>query len=218
MTELTDVYNFADDTTFHVCDSSLEDLVNMPEHDANLAIEWFDCSYMKLNEDKCHLIISGHKSEAIWAKIGQTKIWENKNQKLLGLKIDHQLNFDGYLISLCKKAGKKLSALARLENFLSLEQRKLLMKSFIESKFGYCPLTWMFCGRKTNARINYVHERALRIVCRNNSLCFDQLLKIDKSYSIHHKNIQTLELYKVKNNLSNQIMQEIFEKRQNLRL
>ena len=26
--ELTDVYNFADDTTFHACYSSLEDLVN----------------------------------------------------------------------------------------------------------------------------------------------------------------------------------------------
>ena len=63
----------------------------------------------------------------------------------------------------------------------------------------------MFCGRKTNARINHVHERALRIVCRNNNLRFDQLLQIDKSYNIHHKHVQTLatELYKVKNNLSN---------------
>ena len=85
MTELTDVCNFADDATFHGCDSSLEDLVDMLEHDANLAIEWFDCNYMKLNQDKCHL---GHKSEAIWAKIGQTKIWESKNQKLLGVMID----------------------------------------------------------------------------------------------------------------------------------
>ena len=66
------------------------------------------------------------------------------------------------------------------------------MKSFIESQFGYCPLTWMFCGRKTNARLNHVHERTLRIVYRNNSLCFDELLKIDKSYNMHHKNIQTL--------------------------
>ena len=92
------------------------------------------------------------------------------------------------------------------------------MKSFIESQFGYCPLTWMFCGRKTNARINHVHERALRIVYRNNSHCFDQLFQIDKSYNIHHKNIQTLaiELYKVKNYLSNQMMQKIIEKRQNL--
>ena len=63
MTELTDVCNFADDTTVHACDSSLEDLVNRLEHDANLAIEWFDCNYMKLNQDKCHLIISGHKSQ-----------------------------------------------------------------------------------------------------------------------------------------------------------
>ena len=92
------------------------------------------------------------------------------------------------------------------------------MKSFIESQFGYCPLTWMFCGRKTNTRINHGHERALRMVYRNNSLCFDQLLQIDKSYNIHHKNIQTLaiELYKVKNNLSNQIMQEVFEKHESV--
>ena len=83
MTESTDTCNFADDTTFYACDSSLEDLANRLEHDAKLAIEWFDCNYMKLNKDKCDLIISGHKSEAIWAKIGQTKIWESKNQKLL---------------------------------------------------------------------------------------------------------------------------------------
>ena len=28
---------------------------------------------MTLNDDKCLLIISGHKSEAIWAKLGHTK-------------------------------------------------------------------------------------------------------------------------------------------------
>ena len=72
-TELADVCNFADDTTFHVCDSSLENLLNRLEHDANLAVEWFDCNYMKLNEDQSHLIISGHKSEAMFTKIGQTK-------------------------------------------------------------------------------------------------------------------------------------------------
>ena len=120
-------------------------------------------------------VISGHKSEAIWAKIGQTKIWESKNQKLLGVIIDCQLNFDEYLISLSKKARKKLSTLARLAIFLSLEQWKLLMKSFIESQFGYCPLTWMFCGRKTNTRINHVHERAVKRVYRNS---------LDKNYNM----------------------------------
>ena len=51
--------------------------------------------------------------------MGQTKIWESKNQKLLGVITDRQLNCDEYLISLCKKAGKKLSSLARLANFLT---------------------------------------------------------------------------------------------------
>ena len=71
---------------------------------------------MNLNQDKYHLIISGHKYEEIWAKIGQTKIWKSKNKKLLGVITDCQLNFAEYLILVCKKAGKKLSALARLAN------------------------------------------------------------------------------------------------------
>ena len=50
-----------------------EGLINRSEYDGNLTIEWFDCNYIKLNEDKCHLIISGHKSEEIWAKINQKK-------------------------------------------------------------------------------------------------------------------------------------------------
>ena len=62
MTELTDLCNFADDTTFHACDFSLKYLVNKIEcKPSNI---WFDCNYMKLNEDKCQLIVSGHKSEA----------------------------------------------------------------------------------------------------------------------------------------------------------
>ena len=65
---------------FHVYNSSLEDLINRLEHDAKLEIEWFDCSCMKLNEDKCHLIISGHESEAIWLKIGQAKVKESKTR------------------------------------------------------------------------------------------------------------------------------------------
>ena len=54
----------------------------------------------------CHLIISGYKSEAIWAEIGQTKIWESKKQKLLGVVIDRQLNFDEYLNRFVKKLEK----------------------------------------------------------------------------------------------------------------
>ena len=153
LTEFTDVCNFADDTTFFTCDSDLKHLMERLEHDTKLAIEWFENNYMKLNEDKCHLLVAGHRYETLWANIGETRIWESKNEKLLGLTIDRNLNFDDHVFTLCKKAGRKLSALSRISNYMSFEKKKrILLKAFIESQFGYCPLTWMFYSRKANSK------------------------------------------------------------------
>ena len=52
-------------------------------------------------------------------------IWE-RIEKLLWLTIDKNLDFDDYVFTLCKKAGRKLSALSRLSNYLSFEKRILL--------------------------------------------------------------------------------------------
>ena len=135
LTEMTQLCNFADDTTFYVCDKDLNILINRLEHDTSLAVEWFENNFMKLNQDKCHLLVSGHEHEAVWAKIGETKIWESNKQKLLGVVIDRNLNFNEYVFDLCKKAGRKLSVLARLSNYMSFEERKILLKAFVESQF-----------------------------------------------------------------------------------
>ena len=75
LAESTKVCNFADDTTSFVCDKDLKTLISRLEHDSHLAIEWFESNYMKLNQDKCHLLVSGYKHENIWARIGEVKIW-----------------------------------------------------------------------------------------------------------------------------------------------
>ena len=124
LTEMTQVCNFADGTTFYVCDKYLNTLINRLEHDTTLAIDRFEKNFMKLNQDKCHLLVSGHKHETLWAKIGETKILESNKQKLIGVAIDRNLNFDEYVFDLCKKAGRKLSVLARLSNYISFEKRK----------------------------------------------------------------------------------------------
>ena len=88
------------------------------------------------------------------------------------------------------------------------------MTSFTESQFGYCPLAWMFCGRKSNNSINHLHERAFRIVYNGNQPSFENLLWKDRSVSTHHRNMQifAIEIYKVKNNISTPLMSELFEK------
>ena len=93
------------------------------------------------------------------------------------------------------------------------KKRCVLMKAFITSQFSYCPLVWMFHSRTLNNRINKIHERALRLVYKNETfLSFDDLLKRDRSVSIHQKNLQILatEIYKTKNDLGPKIMKDTF--------
>ena len=99
---------------------------------------------------------------------------------------------------------------------MTLEKRKTLFKAFIQSQFSYCPLVWMFHDRNLNNKINNLHERALRMVYRNGVLTFDELLRIDNSVTVHHRNIHSLaiELYKSKNNLSPDIIKEVFLNRE----
>ena len=200
--------NFADDTSLNSFDMNLENLLFNLERDTLSVIIWFENNYMKLNEDKCHFIIAANTNEHLWINIGNEMIWESKAEKLLGITIDKNLNFTNHLTILCNKISQKVSALVRIVKLLPFHKKRILLKTFIESQFSYCPLIWMFCSRQMNKRINHIHERALRIVYNDYTTSFDNLLKKDKSVTIHHRNIQYLaiEMFKVNNNISPQLV------------
>ena len=95
---------------------------------------------------------------------------------------------------------------------MSFDKKVILLKTFIPSQFNYCPLVLICHSRALNNRINTLHERCLRIVYQNKKSDFETLLKYDKSATIHVRNIHFLvpEIYKVKNNISPEIMRDIF--------
>ena len=134
---------------------------------------------MKLNPDKCHLLVVGNKDNGITATVGSENITESDKEKLLGIEIDRELNFKDHVNSLCKKASNKVNALSRLCNYLPFCRRRLLINAFFYSQFSYCPLVWMFCGRKLNTKINNLHHRVLRAVYRDETSSFDESLKKD---------------------------------------
>ena len=109
---MTDVCNYADDITFHACDLDFKSFITRLGHDTILAIEWCELTYMMLKQNKCHFLFSRHKYETMFVNVGERKIWESK-QNLLGVLIDRDLKFDENVLSQCKKAGKKLTALIR---------------------------------------------------------------------------------------------------------
>ena len=76
--------------------------------------------------------------ENIWAKSGCAKIWESPKQKLLGVVTDRKLKFNEYVSSLCRKAGKKLSAVTRLSHYMRLKQESfnIIHYNVIANWFG----------------------------------------------------------------------------------
>ena len=135
----------------------MESVINNLEKSTNSLLNWFRKNHMKANVDKCHLLVSS--DEVCAAKIEDFTIENSTEEKLLGVKFDSNLSFEGHVTSLCKKASQKLHALARISHYMDLNKRRSLMKAFITSQFSYCPLIWMFHSRNLNNKINgYMNE------------------------------------------------------------
>ena len=134
-----------DTTIYTVSEKKKESVIRALETSSSLLFGWFNNNFMKANSDKSHLIMSC--AEATTAVIDGLPIDCSKTEVLLGITIDYELKFDDHVNLLCKKASLKLNALARIAPFMNVSKKRIIMKSFIESQFAYCPLIWMFRSR-----------------------------------------------------------------------
>ena len=67
---------------------------------------------------------------------------------------------------------------------------KLNAYGFDNSSLNYCPLIWMVQNRTLKNKINKLHERALRLVNKNDDVTFQELLVMDNSVTVHEKNLR----------------------------
>ena len=70
----------------------------------------------------------------------------------------------------------------------------------------------MFHNKTLNNRINRIHEQALRIVYRDKTPNFTELLHEDNTVTVHQRNLQIIatEVYKVKMGLAPQLVKGLF--------
>ena len=204
------IANYADDNSPYSFQSNMRKLIDILQQDTSTLFHWFDFNDMKTNASKTNLLVSNEENISI--EIENEVIKGTKSVKLLGVTVDNKVNFTEHIGKLCKGTSQKLHALARISKFMTLRKLKLIMNAFFESQFSNCPLVWMFHNRTLNNRINKLHERALRIVHKNSQYTFQELLDLDNSKTMHHRNLQKLaiEMYKIKNNLSPKIIQDLF--------
>ena len=208
-----DIASFADDNTPFTSANNIDDLIDSLEKASSSLFKWFKNNLFKDNPDKCHLLVSTNEKTKM--NIGEFSIENSDRDKLLGVKIDNKLTFDCHVSDMCKKANRKINALARIAPFININKRRILMNSFFRLQFNYCPLIWMCHSRTNNRKTNRLHERCLRIMYNDKQSPFIKLLEKDNSVSIHERNLQILaiEMFNVNNCLSPVLMNDIFKLR-----
>ena len=141
--------NYADGNTPYITGLKISAVLIKLENVAETLLQRFKDNRMKANPDKYNLLINNTK-KSFQIKIGNETDSNNKYEKLLGVKVDHELNFNEYVSSLCKKASQRLNALSRIVSCMTFDQSRLIFNSFITSHFSYCPIVCMFYSRKLN--------------------------------------------------------------------
>ena len=152
-----DIANYADDNSPFACAKTIPAVISQLENDSLLLLNWMRNNGLKANPNKFHLMLS-ENNDQYSVNIDTLQVTNSKNNKLLGIKIDNKMTFNDHVSDICTKASQKLHALTRISNYMTFNQRKTIMTSFILSQFGYCPLVWMFHSKKLHNRINNIHE------------------------------------------------------------
>ena len=61
-------------------------------------------------------------------------------ENLFGITMNPDLKFDKHISDLCDKVSKKLNALCQVTDYMSLEKRRIVIKTFVESLINYYSL------------------------------------------------------------------------------
>ena len=95
--------------------------------------KWFHENHTVLKTGTCHYMVIGDNDPSHKIILNNNESASSNEEKLLGILLDGKLNFDSHVTYLCKTAGQKLSALVRINNYLTSDQKILLLNSVVKS-------------------------------------------------------------------------------------
>ena len=202
---------YADDNTPFVVRENTTNVIRVLEDIGKNLIKWFSDNQMKLNTDKCHVLLNSQGPNTI--KIGNLCIKNFSCEKMLGINFDYKLKFTNHIAEICKKASRRLNALARIAPYMGIRKLRTLVNAFFKLQFNYCLLIWMCRNRSLNNKIDRLHEYSLRTVYSDKTSDFGELLEKDGSVSIHYQNIRQLatKMFKVAKAFCPEIVKGLFQ-------
>ena len=212
------VYNYADDNTLSCVDNDINQIQRKLQLDCITAMQWFESNNMRANADKFQLMFLNRQNSYLDKRlqINSCTIKASPNIMILGVEIDHELNFKNHIDDICNKTSKQINALKRMKHFLDQSCKKIIYNSYISSNFNYCPIVWMFTGKMNLDKLEKTNKRALRYVINNYDAEYDDICNDQKVLNIHRRCIKTvaIQMYKIKQQKVPTYVQELFSIRE----
>ena len=157
----SNIANYADDATQYACGENIRVVILELQSLAFRLFKWFENNHMKANPGKSHILLSNMKTEKV--KMNNVVLTSSVEEKLLGITLDSELKFEKRITDICNKASQKIHVLSRITSYMSLNKRRLLTKTFVESQFNYCPLIMMFHSRRLNNKSTMYAKKHLEL-------------------------------------------------------
>ena len=177
------IANYADDNHLYNKNECIENLKIDLVNDANAAVTWFHENHMIANPDKFQCImLSRNGGVSIPLSVHNNILYPTDEIKVLGVTLDDSLNFKSHVTDICNRASRQINSFKRFAKYLKIDRRLSVYKSFIQSNFSYCPLAWIFCGRKNSISLkNYrnvpfalflmTFQRVMKFCAKGLTLC-----------------------------------------------
>ena len=208
------INNYADVNCISYSSDTIDDIRQFLTKDIIAFMNWFKQNSLKANPEKFQtMLISSYGCNVDGLMINvQNTTSSTERMNVLGVKIDNKLNFTEHISDVCIKAGRQLNILQRLKRVLDYKSRMVIYKSFIILHFNYCPIVWMFTGKKSLDGIENIKKRALRFVLDDYGSSYHDLLIQSEVPRIKIMTLRLLaiEVFKCVNKSNPEYLNEMF--------
>ena len=124
--------NFADENTLFKCCDNLDEAKGSMENECCLVTSWLKNNSLKMNPDKCHVMVLSAKTlqEDFTILVDDTTLIVEDQVTLLGVTIYNKLNSNAHINTICKEVCIKLNVLILITKYLNKNQKKMLINPF----------------------------------------------------------------------------------------
>ena len=174
---------FADDASLNTSQKDVQTVQSKLQKSLNSTHEWCNMNSMVIHPEKTKSMIITTRQKlqitdtTLTLQLGETKIEQVKEHKILGVVIDTELSWNKHVEYIIKKLSTNVFLLSKLKHFIKPKYLKLFFDAHIMSYLTYSSTVWDGCSENIFKQLNSIHRRAVKHLTNNQSLNTDEKLK-----------------------------------------